>query len=86
MRAKNMNLYRCFYEAFAFNLFWFNQTLPKTDLFKKAFSYELLIWSKSGFFQKVLSYEAPVQVHIFGARNYIDIFSSDFVRSSKSSI
>ena len=53
MRAKNMNLYRCFYEAFAFNLFWFNQTLPKTDLFKKTFSYEFLIWPKTGLFKKV---------------------------------
>ena len=69
MRAKNMNLYRCFYEAFVFTFFWFNQTLPKTDLFKKAFSYE-----------------APVQVHIFSSHNYIDIFSSDSVPSSKSSI
>ena len=52
MRAKNMNLYRCFYEAFAFNLFWFNQTLPKTDLFKKTFSYEFLIDRKLIFSKK----------------------------------
>ena len=43
MRAKNMNLYRCFYEAFAFNLFWFDQTLPLDATFWRRYK----IWRKN---------------------------------------
>ena len=43
MRAKNMNLYRCFYEAFAFNFFWFNQTLPLNATFWRTYK----IWRKN---------------------------------------